>query len=41
MFELFITNKKDLVVAENPLYQGLKYLNISYGTPGRFRTHDL
>ena len=33
MFELFIDNKKDLHIAENPLFKGLKYLNFSFGTP--------
>lgn len=33
VFELFIDNKKDLHIAENPLFKGLKYLNFSFGTP--------
>lgn len=41
LFELFIDNKKDLVIKETPLFKGLKYINFSFGTPGRIRTHDL
>ncbi|MDD3144753.1 MAG: recombinase family protein [Candidatus Gracilibacteria bacterium] len=32
VFELFIDNKKDLHIAETPLFKGLKYLNFSFGT---------
>ena len=36
LFELFIDTKKDLQIAETPLFKGLKYLNLYFGTPEEF-----
>ncbi len=33
LFELFINNKKDLVIEESPMFKGLRYLNCYFGTP--------
>jgi hypothetical protein len=33
--ELFVSNKKELQIAETPLFKSLKILNISYGIPER------
>ena len=33
MLELFINNKKELQIVENPLFETLKFLKIIYGSP--------
>ncbi len=33
MFELFISNKKELKIEESPLFKSSKILNFSFGTP--------
>lgn len=33
MLELFINNKKELQIVENPLFETLKLLKIIYGSP--------
>jgi hypothetical protein len=36
MFELFLNSKKELQIAETPLFESSKMLKISFGTPEKF-----
>lgn len=36
MFELFVDNKKELQIAETPLFESSKNLKIFYGAPEEF-----
>ncbi|MCX6077233.1 MAG: hypothetical protein NTW78_10185 [Campylobacterales bacterium] len=36
MLELFLNNKKELQIAETPLFKSSKMLKISFGTPEKF-----
>lgn len=36
MLELFVDNKKELQIAESPLFESSKMLNFSFGTPEKF-----
>lgn len=39
MLELFVDSKKELQIAETPLFKSLQILNFSYGIPNRNRTY--
>lgn len=36
MLELSVDNKKELQIAESPIFESSKMLKISFGTPGNF-----